>query len=133
MNRREAVQLLGEAAATKVFAADAPDVCFLSAGETAALIRRKKLSAREVLAAHLKKIERVNPRVNARPCGGSRGAAAVRVACGLVPSADGSDSGGSLRNSPHSATWLVPGRGQAAWLPLLKETRGRRLSWRIPG
>jgi amidase len=151
MNRREAVQLLGAAAATKVFAADAPDICFLSAGEIAALIRRKNLSAREVLAAHLKQIERLNPQVNAivtltadqaienapkadeattrgvplapcgglpvvhkgeafgatnspydltRTCEGSSGGAAVSVACGVVPIADGSDSSGSLRNPP---------------------------------
>ena len=31
----------------------------------ARLIRTKKLSAREALAAHLKQIERVNPKVNA--------------------------------------------------------------------
>src|SRR5215831_6492875 len=40
-------------------------VCFLSAIEIARLIRAKKLSAREALAAHLKQIERVNPKVNA--------------------------------------------------------------------
>src|SRR6478672_6976651 len=40
-------------------------VCFLSAIEMARLIRVKKLSAREALAAHLKQIERVNPKVNA--------------------------------------------------------------------
>src|SRR5215475_814923 len=40
-------------------------VCFLSAIEMARLIRLKKLSAREALAAHLKQIERVNPKVNA--------------------------------------------------------------------
>jgi amidase len=38
---------------------------FLSAVEMARLIRAKKLSAREALAAHLKQIERVNPKVNA--------------------------------------------------------------------
>ena len=43
----------------------APDICFLSAVEMAQLIRAKKLSAREALAAHLKQIERVNPKVNA--------------------------------------------------------------------
>ncbi len=37
----------------------------LTAVEMAALIRAKKLSAREVLAAHLEQIERVNPSVNA--------------------------------------------------------------------
>src|SRR5215210_5503424 len=40
-------------------------LCFMSAVEMARLIRTKKLSARELLAAHLKQIERVNPKVNA--------------------------------------------------------------------
>ncbi len=43
----------------------ASSVCFMSAVEMARLIRTKKLSAREVLAAHLAQIERVNPKVNA--------------------------------------------------------------------
>jgi amidase len=48
-------------------AAEAADnsICFLSAVEMARLIRAKKISARELLAAHLKQIERVNPKVNA--------------------------------------------------------------------
>ena len=45
--------------------ANAPPVCFMSAVEMARLIRSRKLSAREVLAAHLQQIERVNPKVNA--------------------------------------------------------------------
>ena len=40
-------------------------LCFQSAKSLAGLIRKKKLSAREVLEAHLKQIERVNPKVNA--------------------------------------------------------------------
>ena len=40
-------------------------ICFMSTVEMARLIRAKKLSAREALAAHLKQIERVNPKVNA--------------------------------------------------------------------
>ena len=62
--------LLGLAAApllSSALGAHASDssLCFMSAAEMARLIRTKKLSAREALAAHLKQIERVNPKVNA--------------------------------------------------------------------
>lgn len=42
-----------------------PDICLLSAVEMARRIRRKDLSARDAVAAHLQQIERVNPSVNA--------------------------------------------------------------------
>src|SRR6266567_2661481 len=184
------------------------EICFMSARQMAELIQQKKLSAREVMQAHLKQIERVNPKVNAivtlvpeeqltaqalaadeaaakgnfkgplhglpvgvkdlhatrgirttfgsplhkddipnadclvvereknagaivigktnvpewglgsqtfnpvfgathnpydltKTCGGSTGGGSVALACGMVPLADGSDMGGSLRNPPN--------------------------------
>lgn len=41
------------------------DICFLSAAELAHAIRKRDVSAVEVLEAHLEQIERVNPKVNA--------------------------------------------------------------------
>jgi amidase len=210
------------------------DICFLSARQMADLIRQKKLSAREVMQAHLKQIQRVNPRVNAivtlvpeeqlmaqalaadeatakgsvqgplhglpvgvkdlhstkgirttygsplhkedipnfdclvvereknagaivigktnvpewglgsqtfnpvfgatlnpydltKTCGGSTGGGAVALACGMVPLADGSDFGGSLRNPPNFCNVVglrtSPGRvpnppSALGWFPL---------------
>ena len=207
------------------------ELCFTPATELAAMIRSKKISAREVMQAHLAQIERVNPAVNSivtlvadramkdaaaadeelargkprgplhglpiahkdlvatkgirttqgspffrdhipdadapiitlirkggaltvgktntpefgagsntfnpvfgatknpydvtRTCGGSSGGAAVSLACGMVPIADGSDTGGSLRN-PAAFCNVVgfrpsPGRvssGRNTWSPL---------------
>ena len=41
------------------------DLCFSNATELAALIRARKVSAREVMAAHLAQINRLNPKINA--------------------------------------------------------------------
>jgi amidase len=41
------------------------DLCFRSARDLATLIQRKEVSAREVMAAHLDRINRVNPLINA--------------------------------------------------------------------
>jgi amidase len=245
LTRREFTQAVAAAAVgstipATAFAADVPvaqspakdaEVCYLSAVELAANIRAKKISAREVMAAHLAQISRVNPKVNAivtlvadramadaaradealanrraagplhglpvahkdlvdtagirttrgsrfyrdnvptkdalivsrirqagaitvgktntpelgagsqtfnevfgathnpydltKTCGGSSGGAAVALACGMVPIADGSDTGGSLRNPPAfcNVVGLRPSPGRVpsesgSWVPL---------------
>src|SRR5687768_346372 len=45
--------------------ANSTELCFTSARNLAALIRRRTVSAREVMAAHLERIGRLNPRINA--------------------------------------------------------------------
>ena len=66
-----------------------------------------------------------NPYDVTKTCGGSSGGAAVALACGMVPIADGSDMGGSLRN-PAAFCNVVgfrpsPGRvpvDSGSWSPL---------------
>ena len=45
--------------------ATADDLCFMSGRDLAALIRSRKVSSRDVMAAHLRQIERINPVINA--------------------------------------------------------------------
>jgi amidase len=60
-----------------------------------------------------------NPYDLTKTCGGSTGGGAVAVVCGMVPLADGSDYGGSLRNPPNfcSAVGLRPSPGRVPNAP----------------
>ena len=71
--------------------------------------------------------ETLNPYDITKTCGGSSGGAAVALACGMQPIADGSDMGGSLRNPANFCNVVgfrpSPGRvpvwpALAAWLPI---------------
>jgi amidase len=66
----------------------------------------------------------LNPYDPARTCGGSSGGAAVALACGMVPVADGSDLGGSLRN-PASFCNVVGMRASSGRVPRYPT----RLAW----
>jgi amidase len=57
-----------------------------------------------------------NPWDVSKTCGGSSGGAAVALACGMLPIADGSDMGGSLRN-PASFCSVVGFRTSAGRIP----------------
>ncbi|MBV8084656.1 MAG: amidase [Chloroflexi bacterium] len=68
-----------------------------------------------------------NPYDLSKTCGGSSGGAAVALACGLVPLADGSDLGGSLRN-PAAFCNLVGLRPSAGRVPTYPTRNG---SWTL--
>jgi len=50
---------------TTIRESQSESLCFTSARELARLIRERKLSAREVMTAHLDQIRRINPKINA--------------------------------------------------------------------
>ena len=62
-----------------------------------------------------------NPYATGRTCGGSSGGAAVSVACGMLPLADGTDMGGSLRN-PASWSNVVGFRTSPGRVPVWPRT-----------
>jgi amidase len=60
-----------------------------------------------------------NPYDVTKTCGGSTGGGAVALACGMVPLADGSDMGGSLRNPPNfcNVVGIRPSPGRVPNVP----------------
>ncbi|HMF77829.1 MAG TPA: amidase [Bryobacteraceae bacterium] len=60
-----------------------------------------------------------NPYDLSKTCGGSTGGGSVAVACGMVPLADGSDMGGSLRNPPNfcNVVGIRPSPGRVSNVP----------------
>jgi amidase len=71
--------------------------------------------------------ETLNPYDTSKTCGGSSGGAAAALACGMLPIADGSDLGGSLRNPANFCNVVgfrpSPGRVPAwpypvGWFPI---------------
>ena len=60
-----------------------------------------------------------NPYDLTKTCGGSTGGGATALACGMVPLADGSDMGGSLRNPPNfcNIVGLRPSPGRVPDVP----------------
>jgi amidase len=95
----------------------APSICFMSAIEMARMIRAKKLSAREALEAHLKQIERVNPKVNAIVT--------------LVPEMAEVDAAKADEKQAHKET-LGPLHGLPVAHKDLLETRGIRTTFGSP-
>jgi amidase len=60
-----------------------------------------------------------NPYDVTKTCGGSTGGGCVALACGMVPLADGSDMGGSLRNPPNfcNVVGIRPSPGRVSNVP----------------
>jgi amidase len=60
-----------------------------------------------------------NPYDLTKTCGGSSGGGAVALACGMIPIADGSDTGGSVRNPPNftNVVGLRPSPGRIPIYP----------------
>jgi amidase len=76
--------------------------------------------------------ETLNPYDVTKTCGGSSGGAAVALACGMIPIADGSDMGGSLRNPANfcNVVGFRPSPGRVPTWP--KETGWSGLSVQGP-
>jgi amidase len=106
----------GGAPANVVGSAD--DLCFLRAVDMAEMIRQKKVSAREVMEAHLKQIGRVNPKVNAMVT--------------LVPEDQLMAQALAADEALARGNWLGPLHGLPVGVKDLHETKGIRTTFGSP-
>jgi amidase len=94
------------------------DICFMPARQMADLIRQKKLSAREVMKAHVKQIQRVNAKVNAIVT--------------LVPEDQLMAQAAAADESLAKGKWLGPLHGLPVGVKDLYETNGIRTTYGSP-
>ena len=85
------------------------ELCFFTARELAKRIRAREISAREVMEAHLRQIERVNPKVNAIVT--STGEEALKTAEAADKRTAGGDELGCLHGLPVAHKDLLPTKG----------------------
>ena len=131
MTRRDAFKLGTSAAISAVAAPMFPaqveksaysnssdDICFMRAVDMLDALRKKKLSAREVMQAHLKQINRVNSKVNAIVT--------------LVPEEELMAQAAAADESLAKGKWLGPLHGLPVGVKDLHETKGIRTTFGSP-
>src|SRR5882762_5475856 len=94
------------------------EICFMPARQMADLIRQKKLSSREVMQAHLRQINRVNPTVNAIVT--------------MVPEDRLMAQAAAADEALAKGNWLGPLHGLPVGVKDLHETRGIRTTYGSP-
>jgi amidase len=107
--------LLDSPAAT---ATTSDEICFMRAVDILEAVRKKKLSAREVMQAHLKQINRVNPEVNAIVT--------------LVPEDELMAQAAAADEALTKGKWLGPLHGLPVGVKDLNETKGIRTTFGSP-
>ena len=114
--RADAAESVGAAEGAMANASD--EICFMRAVDLLAAIRKKKISAREVMQAHLKQIERVNPKVNAMVT--------------MVPEDQLMAQAAAADEALAKGKWLGPLHGLPIGVKDLHETKGIRTTYGSP-
>src|SRR5260370_8037182 len=94
------------------------EIYFMRAVDILELMRKKRLSAREVMQAHLKQINRVNPKVNAMVT--------------LVPEDQLMEQASAADEALAKGKWLGPLHGLPVGVKDLHEARGIRTTYGSP-